>query len=257
MPPLPRQALSTLIEYVRLADAYQHIGKVEYGTAWVDHEIGVFRKHQTKAISLANPEFIQSPQKRIIEPQYKRITSVSLRKAPSVLLDREGITRHTAMQQFIEKLIMDEAFQLRFTNGLERRAFSEFNRQSVTSIHFDYVRSEAAITDREGVKTTYQVLVTGQSLRDFLTSLTRDRKRRSKPESNAGRKVTSSSQLQSDMILGVIKKHPKIKSVKELAELAQPRLHAEGYMLTVGAIEKRITRNNLLAAKPSARAKKT
>ena len=257
MPPLTNQPLNTLVEYVRLADAYQHIGKIEFGGAWVDHEIGVFSIHGPKAISLANPEFIQPRQKRIIEPQYKRLTNDSIKQVTAVALDRDGITRHASMEQFMEKLIRDEAFQLRLTNGLERKSFSELKEEDVASIHFDYPKSTLVIVDRDGKQKTYDVFVGAASLKRCLTSLASDRKRRAKSESNAGRKVNTASQQTNQIIVAVAKHHPQIKVVKELAQLAQKQLQENGQNLSVGAIEKRISRYNLLALQPSTSAKKT
>ena len=246
MSPLANQPISNLINYVRLADAYQHIGKAEYGAAWADHEIGVFLKHKIKVASLADPEFIQPPQKRVIEPQYKRITSISLKRARLVEVDNETGTRHASMKELIEKLIRNDAFQMYLEDGLERKSFAELRWQDIASIHFDYLRSMAIIMGTNSIEKTYRVFVVGESLERCLKSIRTSRKERLKPDSNAGRKVTSESGRTNEIIAAVVKANPQIKVMKEIAQLAEPVLKENGVFLSITATEKRIARHKLM-----------
>ena len=240
------QPLGTLIDYVRLADAYQLIGKTEYPDTWVDHEIGIFTKLGISAVSLAAPEFTQPPQRRVIEPQYKRLNDNSLKRATIVNLDDEGIGRHNSMSQFIYKLIRDGAFTLRLENNLERKSFSDLDEIEAKFLNLDYLQSTLFLITSDNTKITYDVLVVAESLKRLLILLSSHRRVRAKPKSNAGRKVSTASQQTNNIIESVVKKHPQIKVAKEIARLSQIDLKKQSISLTVDAIEKRINRKKMM-----------
>ena len=247
--PHRNSTLSELIERVRLADAYQHIGKAEYGDSWVDHEIGIFtQQHGIKIASLAGTKFIQPRQKQLIEPQYQRLAGATFTQVPINDGDEASIIRHNAMIQFLEKLIINNELTLYLKSGAKQILFSELRGLDTAHVSFDYLASTVSVTKADKSKEIYDVLVSASKLKKTITSLAESRRKRAKNNPNAGRKYNSDSKALDDIIIAFVKTHPSTRAVKELATLVQPVLAAQGHSLSVGAIEKRISRKKLMSA---------
>ncbi|NBX03149.1 MAG: hypothetical protein EBR02_03615 [Alphaproteobacteria bacterium] len=235
--------LNGALERVRLADAYQHIGKSEYSD-WVDHEIGVFLKDKVKIADLSAMK--QPSQKRLVEPQYVRITNATLLHIPISAATTEQIKRHQSAQELIEKIIKARKLNLHLTKGLTTTNYEHLNHGDIAVAVFDFLHSTLKVTYRNRATETYTVMVEGVSLYALTKDVSKDRRARANTNSNAGRKVSADSKEIYEIIRETISKNPDIKVRSEMADIALKELERQGHHLKKSPVLNRIRREKLM-----------